>query len=126
LFAFANAIAGAFDHRNLGMMQQAVEHGGDAGGVGTSKWNKVEHRLFSFISSNWRGEPLRDYETIVNLIAKTTTAKGLTVNCRLDRRKYPTGRKVSAEQMKQVNLYPDKFHGEWNYLIKPHRERSEI
>ena len=57
---------------------------------GTSKWNKVEHRLFSFISSNWRGEPLRDYETIVNLIARTTTAKGLTVTCRLDRRKYPT------------------------------------
>jgi Rhodopirellula transposase DDE domain len=63
---------------------------------GTSKWNKVEHRLFSFISSNWRGEPLRDYETIVNLIAQTTTAKGLSVICRLDRRKYPTGRKVTA------------------------------
>jgi hypothetical protein len=90
---------------------------------GTSKWNRIEHRLFSFISSNWRGEPLQDYETIVNLIAKTTTAKGLTVNCRLDRRKYPTGRKVSADEMKQVNLYPDKFHGEWNYLIKPHRGR---
>jgi hypothetical protein len=87
---------------------------------GTSKWNKIEHRLFSFISSNWRGEPLRDYETIVNLIAKTTTAKGLTVTCRLDRRKYPTGRKVTTEEMKQVNLHPDKFHGEWNYVIKPH------
>ena len=59
---------------------------------GTSKWNKIEHRLFSFISSNWRGEPLRDYETVVHLIAKTTTAKGLKVTCRLDRRKYPTGR----------------------------------
>ena len=58
---------------------------------GTSKWNKVEHRLFSFISSNWRGEPLRDYETIVRLIASTTTAKGLTVTCRLDRRRYPVG-----------------------------------
>ena len=58
---------------------------------GTSKWNKVEHRLFSFISSNWRGEPLRDYETVVKLIAKTTTAKGLTVTCRLDRRKYSDG-----------------------------------
>ena len=63
---------------------------------GTSKWNKIEHRLFSFISSNWRGEPLRDYETIVNLIAKTTTAKGLRVTCRLDRSKYPTGRKITA------------------------------
>ena len=90
---------------------------------GTSKWNKVEHRLFSFISSNWRGEPLRDYETIVNLIAKTTTAKGLRVTCRLDRRKYPTGRKITAEEMKQVNIYPAKFHGEWNYVIKPHRTR---
>ena len=90
----------------------------------TSKWNKIEHPLFSFISSNWRGEPLRDYETIVNLIAETTTAKGLTVTCRLDRRKYPTGRKVTAEEMNQVNLYPEKFHGEWNYVIKPHRVRT--
>jgi len=86
---------------------------------GTSKWNKVEHRLFSFISSNWRGEPLRDYETIVHLIARTTTAKGLTVTCRLDRRKYSTGRKVSAQEMKAVKLQPNRFHGEWNYLILP-------
>jgi hypothetical protein len=86
---------------------------------GTSKWNKVEHRLFSFISSNWRGEPLRDYETIVNLIANTTTAKGLMVTCRLDRHRYPTGRRVSNEEMKRVNLQPDKFHGEWNYVIRP-------
>ena len=86
---------------------------------GTSKWNKVEHRLFSFISSNWRGEPLRDYETIVNLISKTTTAKGLKVTCRLDRRKYPTGRKVSNQEMKQVNVERNKFHGEWNYTIRP-------
>ena len=86
---------------------------------GTSKWNKIEHRLFSFISSNWRGEPLRDYETIVNLIAKTTTAKGLTVQCRLDRRKYPTGRKVTDQEMQQLNLEPNKFHGEGNYVIKP-------
>ena len=86
---------------------------------GTSKWNKIEHRLFSFISSNWRGEPLRDYETVVQLIAKTTTAKGLKVLCRLDRRKYPTGRKVTPQEMKRVNLKPDKFHGEWNYVIQP-------
>jgi hypothetical protein len=86
---------------------------------GTSKWNKIEHRLFSFISSNWRGEPLRDYETIVNLIANTTTAKGLKVICRLDRRKYPTGRKVSDQEMKKVNLERNKFHGNWNYVIKP-------
>lgn len=86
---------------------------------GTSKWNKVEHRLFSFISSNWRGEPLRDYETIVHLIAKTTTAKGLKVTCRLDRRKYPTGRTVTDEEMKRVNIRRQKFHGEWNYVIRP-------
>jgi hypothetical protein len=87
---------------------------------GTSKWNKVEHRLFSFISSNWRGEPLRDYETIVKLIARTTTAKGLKVTCRLDRRRYATGLRVSDEEMKRVNLKRDRFHGEWNYVIQPH------
>ena len=86
---------------------------------GTSKWNKIEHRLFSFITSNWRGEPLRDYETIVNLIANTTTAKGLKVTCRLDRRKYPTGRKVSDDEMTRINMERNKFHGEWNYVIKP-------
>ena len=81
---------------------------------GTSKWNKIEHRLFSFITSNWRGEPLRDYETVIKLIANTTTAKGLKVTCRLDHRKYPTGRKVTNTEMKQINLKPNKFHGEWN------------
>ena len=86
---------------------------------GTSKWNKVEHRLFSFISSNWRGQPLRDYETIVNLISRTTTAKGLQVTCRLDRRKYATGRKVTDEEIRRVNLKRNKFHGEWNYTIHP-------
>ena len=91
---------------------------------GTSKWNKMEHRFFSFISSNWRGEPLRDYETIVNLIASTTTAKGLKVTCRLDRRKYPTGRKVTNEEIGRVNLQKNKFHGEWNYTIHPSTHRS--
>ena len=86
---------------------------------GTSKWNKIEHRLFSFISSNWRGEPLRDYETIVRLIARTTTAKGLTVTCRLDRRKYPIGRRVSDAEMQHVNVHPNRFHGDWNYVIRP-------
>ena len=87
---------------------------------GTSKWNKVEHRLFSFISSNWRGEPLRDYETIVKLIARTTTAAGLKVVCRLDRRKYPTGREVTDAEMKTVCLERNRFHGDWNYVIRPH------
>lgn len=91
---------------------------------GTSKWNKVEHRLFSFISSNWRGEPLRDYETIVNLISRTTTTKGLKVICRLDRRKYPTGKKISNEEMKKVNIERNKFHGDWNYIIRPHKEHA--
>jgi len=88
---------------------------------GTSKWNKVEHRLFSFITSNWRGEPLRDYETIVRLIASTSTAKGLTVTCRLDRRKYPAGRKITDEEMDGINITPSSFHGEWNYTIHPRR-----
>ena len=86
---------------------------------GTSKWNKVEHRLFSFITSNWRGEPLRDYETIVNLIAGTTTTKGLTVSCYLDHRKYPLGKKVSDSEMALLNIEAHNFHGEWNYTIKP-------
>ena len=86
---------------------------------GTSKWNKVEHRLFSFISSNWRGEPLRDYETVVRLIANTMTAKGLTVKCRLDRRKYPRGQEISDKELAAVNITPLNFHGEWNYIIRP-------
>jgi hypothetical protein len=86
---------------------------------GTSKWNKIEHRLFSFISSNWRGEPLRDYETVVNMISRTTTSKGLKVTCRLDRRKYPTGRKVTNEEMKSLCLERCHFHGDWNYFIRP-------
>jgi len=90
---------------------------------GTSKWNKVEHRLFSFISSNWRGEPLADYTTVVNLIAKTTTTTGLTVSCRLDRRRYPTGRKISDEEWAKINLHRDDFHGDWNYSIRPRRRR---
>jgi hypothetical protein len=86
---------------------------------GTSKWNKVEHRLFSFISSNWRGEPLRDYETIVKLISRTATGTGLTVTCRLDRRKYPTGRKVTDAEMQGISLARHRFHGDWNYTIRP-------
>lgn len=86
---------------------------------GTSKWNKIEHRLFSFISSNWRGEPLRNYETVVKLISNTTTAKGLSVKCRLDRRKYPVGRKVTDKEFSTINIKHQSFHGEWNYIIYP-------
>jgi transposase len=85
----------------------------------TSKWNKVEHRLFSFISSNWRGEPLRDYKTVVNLISKTYTKEGLTVKCKLDHKKYKTGIKVTDKELEILNFIPEKFHGEWNYSLSP-------
>ena len=91
---------------------------------GTSKWNKIEHRLFSFISSNWRGQPLRDYETIVNLISRTTTAKGLQVTCRLDRRKYPIGRVITDDEFAKVNLQRNSFHGDWNYTIRPSEQKK--
>ena len=88
---------------------------------GTSKWNKVEHRLFSFISSNWRGEPLKDYETIVNLISNTVTSQGLEVNCQLDQRIYPTGTTVTDAEWESIRLFPDAFHGDWNYTIRPRK-----
>jgi Rhodopirellula transposase DDE domain len=86
---------------------------------GTSKWNKIEHRLFSFISQNWRGRPLVSHEVVVNLIAATTTEAGLQVSCELDRNSYPSGIKVSKEDMAGISLRKDKFHGEWNYTILP-------
>jgi hypothetical protein len=86
---------------------------------GTSKWNKVEHRLFSFISINWRGRPLRTYETVVNLIANTTNRGGLVVRARLDRRSYPIGKKVSAKDLRELNIERDAFHGDWNYVLRP-------
>jgi len=87
---------------------------------GTSKWNKIEHRLFSFISKNWRGRPLVSHEVIVNLIASTTTIKGLRVSCAMDYNTYPKGVKVTDTELKKVNLIRETFHGEWNYTIKPH------
>ena len=86
---------------------------------GTSKWNKIEHRLFSYITMNWRGRPLVDYRTVVNLIAATTTKTGLTVKARLDKKKYAKGIKVPAEEIKRLSIRQHKFHGEWNYTIKP-------
>ena len=85
----------------------------------TSKWNKIEHRLFSYISQNWRGKPLVSHEVIVNLIAATTTRTGLIVKCELDTKKYHKGIKVSDEELRQVNMVRDEFHGEWNYAILP-------
>lgn len=86
---------------------------------GTSKWNKIEHRMFSHISMNWRGRPLISHEVIVNLIANTTTQQGLTIKAALDTGRYPTGIKVTDHELDQVHLKKAKFHGEWNYTIMP-------
>jgi len=86
---------------------------------GTSKWNKIEHRLFSFISRNWRGRPLVDYRTIVELIAATTSTAGLTVRCELDENLYPAGIKISDAEMARLNIHRHALHGEWNYTITP-------
>ena len=86
---------------------------------GTSKWNKIEHRLFSFITKNWRGKPLVTHQVIVSLIAATTTKTGLVVRSRIDDRPYPKGRRVSDAQLALVHLDPHVFHGEWNYTIHP-------
>lgn len=86
---------------------------------GTSKWNKVEHRLFSFISLNWKGEPLVSYETVVNLIGSTRTKKGLRVKAKLDRKRYETGKKISDDEMDQLNIKYDKINPQWNYTIYP-------
>ena len=86
---------------------------------GTSKWNKIEHRLFSFITMNWRGRPLTSYRVMVQLIANTTTKKGLKVNAALDESHYPTGIKISNEELAAVPLTRNKFHGDWNYTVHP-------
>lgn len=86
---------------------------------GTSKWNRIEHRLFSFISINWRGKPLTSYQTIINLIAATTTNTGLKVYARLDENQYPTKIKVTGAQLAAVNIERHAFHGDWNYTINP-------
>jgi len=88
---------------------------------GTSKWNKIEHRLFSFITQNWRGKPLESHATIVKLIASTTTAAGLKVYCELDEHPYAKGIRVTDEQMAQININRHEFHGDWNYTIRPKR-----
>ena len=89
---------------------------------GTSKWNKIEHRLFSFISMNWRGRPLISHEVIVNLIASTTTRSGLSVRAELDTNSYPKGIKISDDAFAAINIERDSFHGEWNYCIRPKKE----
>ena len=86
---------------------------------GTSKWNKIEHRMFSYISMNWRGKPLINHEVIVNLIGHTTTDNGLQIRAELDTDLYPVGIKVTDEELQKVNLTRASFHGEWNYTIGP-------
>ena len=85
---------------------------------GTSKWNKIEHRLFCHITQNWRGQPLRTFETIVDLIGNTRTNAGLRVKARLDKRKYPVGAVASKRQMEELSLHQQAFHGEWNYELR--------
>jgi transposase len=91
---------------------------------GTSKWNKIEHRMFSHITQNWRGPPLVSHELIVNLIAHTATLQGLFIQAELDTGTYPTGIKVSDQELARVNLIPDVFHGDWNYTIAPARKKN--
>lgn len=86
---------------------------------GTSKWNKIEHRMFAFISQNWRGKPLVTHEVIIKLIRATKTKTGLRIRCELDQGKYPTGRRFSKDDISQINMESHSFHGEWNYTIYP-------
>jgi len=101
-----------------------LAHRGVSLPAGTSKWNKIEHRLFSFISQNWRGKPLISFQVIVNLIAATTTTKGLKVHAELDDRPYPAGTQIDDKELAEVRLKRDKFHGEWNYEIHPRTAQS--
>ncbi len=86
---------------------------------GTSKWNKIEHRLFSYISKNWRGRPLVSYEVVINLIGSTKTDKGLEVHCEIDSGVYETGINITKNEMEEINITMSSFHGEWNYSISP-------
>jgi hypothetical protein len=88
---------------------------------GTSKWNRIEHKLFAFITMNWRAKPLVSYLAIIQLIASTTTHSGLTVTCQLDANAYEKGIKVSDDEMASLSVKSDSFHGEWNYTIAPRR-----
>jgi hypothetical protein len=92
---------------------------------GLANWNKIEHRMFSFISMNWRGEPLVSFETVVNMISATKTKQGLRVKAVLDRRPYETGVKISQEQMKTLNLHPHQQNPEWNYSLLPRADQSK-
>ncbi len=120
------ADSGGSNSYRLRLWKKELQRFADAAGLdisvchfppGTSKWNKIEHKLFSFISMNWKGKVLSSYKVIVNLIASTKTKTGLKVYAVLDERVYALKKKVTDEEMQSLNLYPDKFHGEWNYAI---------
>jgi hypothetical protein len=122
------ADGGGSNGSRVRLWQLALQRLADATGLtiqvchlppGTSKWNKIEHRLFAFITQNWRGKPLVSYEVSVSLIAATTTTTGLQVSCALDANTYPAGRTVTDAELATVRLEPDAFHGEWNYSILP-------
>jgi hypothetical protein len=128
---FVNADAGGSNGYRARVWKHELQRMSDELGIairvshfppGTSKWNKIEHRLFSFISINWRGRPLRSYETVVNLIANTTNRGGLVVRARLDKRRYPTGKKIAVKEFKTINITPDEWHGDWNYVIRPRKK----
>jgi hypothetical protein len=91
-----------------------------------TQWNKIEHRLFSFISLNWRAKPLVSYQVIVDLISATTTQTGLTVRCELDSNTYPKGIRVPDQEMQALNLLRDQFHGDWNYTIRPRHKPDRL
>jgi len=125
---FISADGGGSNGSRVRLWKWELQHLADETGLtitvchlppGTSKWNKIEHRLFAWISQNWRGKPLVSYAVILQLIAATTTQAGLTVQCQLDTRSYPAGRKISDEEMATLSIQPDSFHGEWNYTILP-------
>jgi len=124
------ADAGGSNGWRLRLWKKELQRFADATGLsvtvshfppGTSKWNKIEHKLFSFISMNWRGKLLSSYKVIVNLIASTKTKSGLKVYAVLDDRIYALKKKVTEKEMRTLNLHPDSFHGEWNYTIQPQR-----
>jgi hypothetical protein len=127
---FITADAGGSNGYRLRLWKKELQRFADVTGLavtvshfppGTSKWNKIEHKLFSFISMNWKGKVLSNYEVIVNLIASTKTKSGLKVYAVLDDRIYALKKKVTEKEMRALNLHPDSFHGEWNYTIQPQR-----
>jgi hypothetical protein len=124
------ADSGGSNSARARLWKRELQHFADASGLrvgvshlppGTSKWNKIEHRLFCHITANWRGKPLESREIVVSLIGATTTAKGLRIQAALDANLYPTGVKVSDTEMQSLQIERAKFHGDWNYTILPHR-----